>query len=81
MNVKTDIAYADGEMIVQAHSSYCESFPLPKTATNEQNAEFFNVISNIKIEARALIIKAFEDAYGIEFEDEDAECVKLADQA
>ncbi len=81
MNVKNDIAFADGQMVAQLSSQYCETVLLPKTATNEQNAEFFNHISGIRIEVRAQIIKAFEDTYGIEFEDEETECAKLADQA
>lgn len=81
MKVNHDIAYAENEMIVQAYTSYSESFTLPKTATNEENAQFFNVLSNIKIEVRALIIKAFEDAYGVEFESEEEECAKIDAQA
>ncbi len=80
MKIKSDLHHADGKLIVQAYAEYMpESFTLPPEATNAQTAEFLNVLSNIVVDPHHLVVKAFEDAFGVPFE-EGEQCAEIEGQ-
>ena len=82
MKIKADLHHTDSVLILQAYAEDMpKSFALPPEATTAQTAEFLNVLSNIVVDPHHLVVKAFEDAFGVPFEEEGAECEKIADQA